>query len=258
MAFADAKKRFSNRVADYVRYRPSYPPGLIGLLETKCGLKPHHTIADVGSGTGLLSKLFLDNGHTVHGVEPNEDMRAAGEEFLRQHPKFLSVNASAEATTLQNASVDFVTVGQAFHWFDASGAQREFRRILKPDGWAVVVWQDRHMEDTAFASAYEGVLEKYGLDYKKVKDSYPEAEKMANFFDRGSLQTAELPNAQSLDWEALQGRLRSSSYAPTAEHANFAPMMAELQKIFEANERHGKVTMEYYARVYFGKLDGGR
>jgi ubiquinone/menaquinone biosynthesis C-methylase UbiE len=258
MAFADAKNRFSNRVADYVRYRPSYPPALIGLLETNCGLTRDHIIADVGSGTGLLTKLFLDYGNSVHGVEPNEDMRAAGEEYLRSHPKFKSVKASAESTTLHDASVDFVTVGQAFHWFDASGAQREFRRILKPGGWAVVVWQDRHMEDTAFASAYEGVLEKFGLDYKKVKDSYPEVEKMANFFDAGSYQTAELPNAQSLDWEALQGRLRSSSYAPTAEHANFVPMMAELRQIFEANERDGKVVMEYFARVYFGKLDGGR
>src|SRR5271167_1588932 len=243
MAFADAKKRFSNRVADYVRYRPSYPPALIGLLEEKCALRRDQAIADIGSGTGLLSKLFLDYGNSVYGVEPNEEMRAAGEEFLRDYGKFTSVDASAEATTLRDASVDLVTVGQAFHWFDALEAQREFRRILKPGGWAVVVWQDRHMEDTAFASAYEGVLEKYGIDYKKVKDSYPEAEKMAHFFDAGSYQTVELPNAQSLDWEALQGRLRSSSYAPTAEHANFAPMMAELKRIFDANEHDGKVRM---------------
>src|SRR5271165_1995784 len=138
MTFADAKQRFSNRVADYVRYRPSYPPALLDLLAKECRLRPVHVIADIGSGTGLLSKLFLDHGNRLYGVEPNAEMRVAGEEFLRDYPTFTSVPGSAEATTLQPSSIDFITVGQAFHWFDVAAAQQEFRRILKPDGWVVV------------------------------------------------------------------------------------------------------------------------
>ena len=254
MPVADAKQRFSNRAADYARYRPSYPSALVDLLSKECGLSAGHTIADIGSGTGLLSKLFLDHCNRVYGVEPNAEMRAGGEEFLRDHAIFTSINGSAEATTLSDACVDFVTVGQAFHWFNVLAAQREFRRILKPGGWAVVVWQDRRMAEIPFAREYEDVLVRFGIDYKSVKDTYPETEKMSNFFDPGTFQTRDLPNHQDFDWEGLRGRLRSSSYAPTENHANYAPMMKELRRIFYAYQQDGAVRMEYFARVYFGKL----
>jgi ubiquinone/menaquinone biosynthesis C-methylase UbiE len=255
MPLADAKQRFSNRVADYARYRPSYPTALVDLLAKECGLQPGQTIADIGSGTGLLSKLFLVHGNHVYGIEPNAEMRAGGEEFLRGYANFTSVDGSAEATTLASASVDFITVGQAFHWFDVAAAQREFRRILKPGGWAVVVWQDRRMEETPFAHEYEEVLVGFGIDYKSVKDTYPETEKMRSFFDAGTFQTSDLPNHQDFDWQGLCGRLRSSSYAPTEDHANYAPMIAELRRVFDKYQRNGIVRMEYFARVYFGKLD---
>jgi SAM-dependent methyltransferase len=254
MAFADSKQRFSNRVADYLRYRPGYPPALLDLLATKCGLRADHIIADVGSGTGLLSKLFLDHGHRVYGVEPNAEMRAGGEEFLREYSKFTSIDGSAEATMLPTASVDFVTVGQAFHWFDVTAAEREFLRILKLAGWVVVVWQDRRMEETPFAREYEQLLECFGIDYKNVKDAYPETERIRNFFDAGTFQARDLPNHQDFDWEGLCGRLRSSSYAPTEFHANYAPMMTDLRRIFDAHQKNGNVRMEYFARIYFGKL----
>ncbi|MGB2636109.1 MAG: class I SAM-dependent methyltransferase [Candidatus Acidiferrum sp.] len=256
MPFADAKQRFSNRVMDYARYRPGYPPALIDLLAKECGLRGNNVIADVASGTGLLTKLFLDHGNRVYGIEPNADMRAGGEEFLRGYPDFTSINGSAEATTLPDSSVDFVTVGQAFHWFDVAAAQREFCRILKPGGWAVVVWQDRRMDETPFARDYESVLVRFGIDYKSVKDNYPEIEKMRNFFDAGTFQTYDLPNHQDFDWEGLRGRLRSSSYAPTETHANYAPMIVELRRIFDTYQQNGTVRMEYFARVYFGKLGG--
>ena len=151
MTFVDAKQRFSNRVADYLRYRPSYPPALLDRLGKECGLRREHVIADIGSGTGLLSKLFLEHGNSVMGVEPNGEMRAGGEDFLREYSNFSSINGSAERTTLAPASVDFITAGQAFHWFDVGKAAIEFRRILKLGGWVVVVWQDRRMEETPFA-----------------------------------------------------------------------------------------------------------
>src|SRR5215469_16795520 len=145
MTFADAKQRFSNRVTDYARYRPSYPPELLDLLRMECGLQHEQNIADIGSGTGLLTKLFLENGNRVFGVEPNGEMRSAGEEVLRGYPNFTSIDGSAEATTLADSSVDFISAGQAFHWFDVELARGEFRRILKPGGWVVIVWQDRRM-----------------------------------------------------------------------------------------------------------------
>ncbi|HUL35730.1 MAG TPA: class I SAM-dependent methyltransferase [Candidatus Eisenbacteria bacterium] len=258
MTFTDAKHRFSNRVADYIRYRPGYPAEILPLLQHWTSFRPDHSIADIGSGTGLLSKLFLDFGNRVFGVEPNAEMRSAGEEFLRSYPKFTSVAGSAEATTLPSDSVDFVTAGQAFHWFQLQPAREEFHRILKAQGRAIIIWNERLIDDTPFLRDYEELLLHFGTDYSKVSESYPRAEQMLEFFHPNEFTSHALPNFQEFDFEGLSGRLRSSSYAPTPGHPQFAPMIAELRRIFDAHQSHGLVRMEYRTRVYAGKLDVDR
>jgi SAM-dependent methyltransferase len=253
MTFTDAKQRFSSRVTDYVRYRPGYPAEALTLLRKECDLRPGHAIADIGSGTGFLSELFLKNGNRVYGIEPNEAMRLAGEEYLASYDSFVSTDASAEATTLENGTIDFVTAGQAFHWFEPAGARREFQRILKPSGWVVVMYNDRQM-DSAFANAYEELLLKYGTDYQRVRESYPESSTMQEFFAGGTVAQHSVPNAQILDWDGLAGRLRSSSYAPLEGQPNYSPMMAALEELFRANQENGRVRMEYVTHVYFGHL----
>jgi SAM-dependent methyltransferase len=257
MNFIDAKQRFSNRAADYARYRPGYPPALLDLLRTDCGLRQEHIIADIGSGTGLLSEPFLKNGNRVFGVEPNAEMRAAGEEYLHAYARFTSVNGSAEATTLASASVDFITAGQAFHWFDQEAARREFQRILRPDARVVIAWNDRRMEETQLTREYENLLDRFGIDYKRVRDAYPEVAQIRNLFDGGVFVAQDLPNHQILDWDGLSGRLRSSSFAPTEGHPNFAPMMAELKRIYGLHEQQGRVRMEYWTRIYYGQMRVG-
>ena len=253
MTFTDAKQRFSSRVADYVRYRPGYPTEALTLLRTECDLRSGHAIADVGSGTGFLSELFLKNGNRVYGIEPNPAMRAAGEEYLASYDSFVSIDASAEATSLENSTIDFVTAGQAFHWFESAAARREFQRILKPTGWVVVMYNDRQM-DSAFANAYEELLVKYGTDYQRVRESYPESQTMHEFFAGGSVSQHSVPNEQILDWDGLAGRLRSSSYAPQEGQPQYAPMMTALEELFRANQENGTVRMEYATHVYFGRL----
>jgi SAM-dependent methyltransferase len=252
MTFSDAKQRFSGRVADYVRYRPSYPSAVLEVLRAECSLRPGHVIADIGSGTGFLSELFLKNGNRVYGIEPNEAMRRAGEEYLASYDGFSSIDGSAEATSLDDAGVDFVTAGQAFHWFEPDAARREFSRILKPGGFVVIVWNDRRTDEAPFTRAYENILERFGVDYKQVKESYPEADRIRNFLSTFSQR--DLPTHQMLDWDSLQGRLRSSSFTPTEGHPNFAPMMEELKKLFDAYQQDGQVRMDYYTRVYYGQL----
>lgn len=253
MTFADAKQRFSSRVADYVRYRPGYPSEVLPLLRTECGLKPGHVVADIGSGTGFLSELFLKNGNRVYGIEPNDAMREAGEEYLASYDNFSSIVGSAEATTLESGSVDFVSAGQAFHWFAPSATRTEFRRVLKANGWIVILWNDRQ-RDTPFADAYENLLLKYGADYRRVREAYPEARVMQEFFGAFTVSQKILPNEQVLDWEGLVGRLRSSSYAPQEGHPNYAPMLADLEQLFRANEEDGRVRMQYATHAYYGHL----
>jgi SAM-dependent methyltransferase len=257
MTFANAKQRFSNRVADYLRYRPKYPVEMLDVLRDNCGLRPEHVIADIGSGTGFLSELFLKNGNRVIGVEPNAEMRAGGAEYLREYPNFRSLEGSAESTGISEGSVDFITAGQAFHWFEPNGARREFLRILKPGGWVVVTWNDRRMDEAQLTREYEDLLERYGIEYARVKDAYPERKSLQEFFAAQNIGECDLPNFQELDHQGFRGRLLSSSYAPAPGDANFEPMLAGLEKIFRAHERNGIVRMEYFTRIYFGQLQSG-
>src|ERR1700740_1992061 len=117
MPVQDATQRFTSRVANYVRYRPGYPAEVLDLLQRECGLTTDSIVADVASGTGIFTRMLLEHGNRVFGVEPNAEMRRAGEEFLSTYPNFTSVTGTAEATTLEPRSVDFVTAAQAGHWF---------------------------------------------------------------------------------------------------------------------------------------------
>ncbi|HEX7955967.1 MAG TPA: class I SAM-dependent methyltransferase [Pyrinomonadaceae bacterium] len=251
----DPTSRFSTRVKDYVKYRPGYPREVLGLLEDECGLTAASVVADVGSGTGLLSELFLRNGNRVYGVEPNREMREAGERLLAAHANFVSVEGRAEATTLEDRSVDFVTAGQAFHWFEPAGARREFERILRPGGWVVLAWNDRRTAGTPLLEDYERLLLEYGTDYREVSAKYMEESSLSTLYGGEGFHTKSFVNEQVFDFEGLRGRLTSSSYAPQPGHPKFEPMMRELEALFRRHERGGRVVVTYDTKVFYGKVD---
>ena len=245
--------RFSNRVDDYVKYRPSYPPEILNPLRSNCGLTEKSVIADVGSGTGLLSSVFLNNGNKVLGIEPNELMRVRAESAFKSVPKFESIAATAENTSLPEASVDFVVAGQAFHWFDRGAARREFVRILKSEGWVMLVWNARKIDASDFLQAYESLLLRYSNDYSAVRHENAESG-LAQFFAPQQMFTATFDNVQRFDYEGLKGRLCSSSYAPSAGNPVFETMMAELRDIFEKYNENGLVNFEYDTKMFYGHL----
>ena len=250
----DPTQRFSSRVENYVKYRPGYPKTILALLRRDCGLSPASVIVDIGSGTGLSAKLFLPNGNRVYGVEPNPEMREAGERLLAKHARFTSVAATAEATTLPDACADFVVAGQAFHWFDIPATRAEFTRILKPDGWIVLMWNERHVSDTIFLRNYERILKTYCPEYAIVDHRRVDARTLHKFFGRQGFKFAHFDNAQKFDFEGLRGRLLSSSYAPEPGQPNHAPMLTELRRVFDAYQSGGHVAFLYDTQVYYGHL----
>jgi SAM-dependent methyltransferase len=248
-------ERFSNRVENYIKYRPGYPPEIVEILKAECGLTPAAVVADVGSGTGILTELLLKNGNRVFGVEPNREMREAAERLLAGYANFTSVAAPAESTTLPVHSVDLVVAAQAFHWFDRAAARREFARILKPGGRVVFLWNERRATSSPFLRAYEGLLQTYAPEYKQVDHKQVAAqEAIADFFSPGSFALARFSNQQAFDFEGLKGRLLSASYTPEAGHPNHQPMLDGLRALFEAHQVGGCVTLEYETRMYYGQL----
>jgi SAM-dependent methyltransferase len=234
---ADSTTRFSNRVADYVRYRPSYPDQLIQTLQAEAGLTPQSIVADVGSGTGISVDLFLRLGCTVFGIEPNAD------------------SATAEATSLPNASVDLVAVGQAFHWFDRDRTRAEFSRILRPNGSVALFWNSRRTESTPFLKAYEALLNEFATDYQQINHTNIDKTVIAQFFAGKPFEIRSFPSFQDFDFDGLRGRLLSSSYAPAAGQPRHEAMLLELERLYRDHQSDGKVRFEYDTELYFGRLN---
>jgi len=249
----DPTARFTDRVGDYARYRPGYPPQLLQLLRDELGLRPEHVVADVGSGTGILSDPFLANGNVVLAVEPNRAMARAARERLGGDPGFRDVDGRAEATGLDTASVDFIVVGQAFHWFDAARTRDEFRRILRPEGWTVLVWNARRLGSSPFLRDYEALLQRWGTDYKEVSARYAEEGAIRTLFGAGGFRKRTFDNVQSFDLAGLRGRLTSSSYAPPPGDARHEPMLAAVAEVFRTHQQNGRVAFEYDTLVYYGR-----
>lgn len=245
--------RFSDRVENYVRYRPGYPPEVLDLLRAECGLQPSHIVADIASGTGVFTRLLLENGNPVFAVEPNLQMREMGVQQLESYPRLVSVAGTAEDTTLRSSSVDFVTAAQAAHWFDLPRARAEFVRILKPGGWCVLIWNERRTANTPFLRDYEQLLLTYGTDYKEVRHERTTAI-IHEFFAPKRCEEQVFDLRQQFDYEGTAGRLLSSSYAPLEGHPNYQPMMQELQRIFHGHAADGQVEFEYNTRAYYGHL----
>ncbi|MGO0062808.1 class I SAM-dependent methyltransferase [Brevibacillus fluminis] len=250
----DSKERFSNRVDTYVKYRPSYPQEAIDYLYETIGLRPDSEIADIGAGTGIFSQLLIERGSRVIAVEPNQAMREAAVDMLADEPGFRVVSGAAEATGLADSSVDFIVCAQAFHWFDRQAAQAEFRRILKPGGKAILIWNSRLTHGTPFREGYDKLLHTFGTDYEKVGHKNISPETLRAFFKGGDMREARFTNSQSFDFAGLSGRLLSSSYSPTPGHPNYEPMMAELRNLYEANQQDGLVSFDYETKVFWGEV----
>lgn len=246
--------RFSDRVENYISYRPQYPQAMWELFREHLHLTPKSVVADVGSGTGILTEPLLHNAATVYAIEPNRDMREAAERLLHSSPGLKSIDGTAEATTLPDRSVDLITAAQAFHWFDRERTRAEFRRILRPGGFVALIWNDRRTDTTPFLRSYEQLLLDRATDYREVNHKNIDDATLKDFFAPTGYQTATFDNTQYFDYDGLAGRLLSSSYAPLPGHPNHEPMMTELRRIFDRYAVHNQVAFEYDTRVYYGRL----
>ncbi len=248
----NSKTRFSNRVADYVAYRPGYPREIVGFLENEYGLRKGDLIADIGSGTGISSELFLKRGYRVTGVEPNREMRGKSTELLGGDPGFTAVDGTAENTGLADGSVDAIIAGQAFHWFDRDRARREFTRILKPGGIVALIWNER-LTASEFEKEYDELIIRHATDYVKVDHRNIDLEKIKVFFDPATVELKVFPNHQDFGFNGLEGRLLSSSYIPARSDAGYEAMSADLRTLFDRYQENGVIRINYDTKVFAGK-----
>ncbi|SEL73810.1 class I SAM-dependent methyltransferase [Parapedobacter koreensis] len=249
----DSTTRFSSRVEDYVKYRPHYPAEVIAFLQETYGLADGHVIADIGSGTGISAELFLKKGYTVIGVEPNQPMREKSIQLLQGYPRFTALDGTAENIPLADQAVDAILSGQAFHWFDRRKAKSEFKRILKANGFVVLIWNERQ-EDDDFGKAFERLVIDHAQDYQRVDHRNISEKEIGDFYSPKAYQLKAFPNAQQLDYNGLEGRLLSSSYMPQKNSEGYSAMVSALRELFDKYEVAGQVTIAYLTKVYVGQM----
>ncbi len=250
---SDSVKRFSNRVENYVKYRPGYPPEMLDLFRNEMNLTENSIIADIGSGTGISAKVFLENGNEVFGVEPNEAMREAAESFLQDFPKFKSVNGTSENTTLSDESLDFVIAAQAFHWFDKEKTREEFKRILKKNGFAALIWNERQLDTNEFLINYENILIEFGTDYEQIRHDNISIKDLNDAFQT-EFSHSKFSNNQTLDFEGMKGRILSSSYMPSPEHPRFNELIKNLESLFAEHQKNGKIQVLYDTNIFYSQF----
>ena len=250
----DSTRRFSDRVEAYQKYRPGYPPGLVSSLLEKTGLDAGAIVADVGSGTGIFTRLLLDHDLHVAAVEPNTNMRLVAETALSDYQQFTSIEGTAEQTGLEDDSIDLVTAAQAFHWFNNPATKTEFQRILKPDGKLALIWNKRAVSEP-FQQAYDNILSEYAPEYNKVNHMNLDEDDIAGFFSEGSMELLHFDNSQSLDFSELIGRLQSSSYCPAEGSAQYIPLVTELVNLFDQFAVNGRIDFAYDTQLYLGIVD---
>lgn len=248
-------KRFDGRADVYSRYRPRYPEEALRILEREFGFYHKMIVTDIGSGTGILSKLFLENGNTVYGVEPNGDMRGFAEKNLKRYlPRFISVIGTAEATGLRSRSVDLVTAGQALHWFDAEKARNEFRRILKPSGHLAVAYNTRRNK-CEIEEAYQRLRDRFAdrmADTVDVDYAF-----VSRFLGNSELKKFTIHNTRTFDYKGMLGLLASASYMPSRGSPEWKDVEKGVRKIFRGRDDRRKLPIHYETTLYVGQITTG-
>lgn len=251
---ADPTKRFTERVDNYVKYRPGYPGEVITFLQKECGLTSDSIIADIGSGTGIFSNLLLDKDYHVYAIEPNQAMQQAAKQWLGSNGNYSPIDATAEATTLPAKSVDLIVCAQSFHWFNDERTRSEFKRILKDGCFVALIWNNRMIDIDKFSKAYEELLKNDSLDYNKVNHRNINDIDFKAFFKDGEYKKITYPNAQVFDWNGLLGRVLSSSYVPPQNTDAGKQFQLLLQNAFAKYNVNGMVSFQYQTEIYIGHI----
>lgn len=249
----DPTGRFGGLAEVYAKCRPTYPAAAIDFLIAQAQLEKGAVVADIGSGTGISSRLLAERGLRVVGIEPNAEMRerAARESLPPDLPLPTYVDGKAEATGLPDGSVDVVVAAQAFHWFQVEPTLREFHRILNRGGWVALLWNERDEADP-FTAAY-GTVIRTAPDAAAVE--IPRGKAGEPLLKSPLFQKAELvlfTNEQALDEEGMLGRAFSASYAPR-EPAAAETFARELRKVFAQFQQGGRVVLRYKTSLYIAQ-----
>lgn len=247
----DYTNRFSGKGEIYAKARPKYAAGFFDYLKNTLGIPAGSAFADIGAGTGIFAEQLLDCGYRVFAVEPNADMRRKAEEKLFQNPNFISVIGSDGNMNLPGKSVDYVTAAQAFHWFDAEAFRRESRRVLKPGGKVILVYNARDVK-AGCIKALASLHSRYNPEFHGFSNGMSH-EKYVNFFT-GTCDVFRTDNTQIYDRKSYVNSVLSSSYALKEDDARYAEYLKDINEIFDTFSVDGFIAIPTETVAYIGTV----
>ena len=245
--------KFDKKGEIYSKARPSYPDALFIYLKDQNLISKSTVAADIGSGTGIFTEKLCPYVSRVFAVEPNDGMRSVAEDKYTAYENIISVNGRAEDTKLSDKSVDFITVAQAFHWFDRQSFKTECRRILKNNGNILLVWNDRDTESELIRENYD-INRRFCPNFKGSSNGIDFSKDAFRDFFEGDFDVVQFRNDLIYDEKAFVSRCLSSSYAPKPGEENYDEYVAELQELFKKHSLNGTAFYPYITRCYIGRL----
>lgn len=242
---------FTDRAENYLKGRPEYPAEFIEYLYNELGISKNDSIADIGSGTGKMSKLFLEKGNKVFCVEPNIDMRSLSNELLNHYKHYVSIAKPAEDTGIKSNVVDYIVCGNSYDYFDRNLAKPEFKRILKKTGKVIVTYYGQQNEKVS--EEIEELNSKYGL-----KQTYTIPQKNRDFsdiFTKDKFIEKIFEHKFSESYEDFIAGCLSSSHAPKPNTENYNLYCDGLKKIFNNNKTNEKLELTFRLKCLIGNVD---
>ncbi len=247
------KHKFDQKGAVYSGGRPSYPEEIFSYLESNKIINSNSVCADIGAGTGIFTSQLAPCVKSVYAVEPNENMRFVAEQQYGSLGNVISVNATAESTTLSDASLDMITVAQAFHWFDREKFKTECRRILREDGYVVLVWNDRDANSEIIKDNF-AVNKEFCPNFKGSSNGIDFGKEGFSDFFCGEFEIIEFENNYVYDIDTFIKRNLSSSYSPKVTDSNYNSYVNAIKAVFNKHCVGGVVNYPYITRCYIGKV----
>lgn len=243
--------RFDGKGSIYAKARPKYATELLEYLKNTLHIPADSVFADIGSGTGIFTEQLLGCGYNVYAVEPNSDMRGKAEEKLSGYDTFHSVNGADSNTTLPDNSVDFITVAQAFHWFDEKAFKKECLRILRPGGKVMIIYNSRDMQAEC-TKALAKLRFEYNPDFHGFSNGISDTACRA-FFDN-TCDVLKWDNSLTYDRGGYTDRLLSSSYSLKEGDLRYHEYLRAIDDMFDRFSVNGNITVPTNTVLYVGKI----
>ncbi|HLO27660.1 MAG TPA: class I SAM-dependent methyltransferase [Anaerolineales bacterium] len=243
---------YSTKAEKYAKYRWDYSLQAIEAIIQIAHVTEQTLAADIGAGTGMLTKHFAGRVRHIYAVEPNDEMRKIAEGQLERFENCSVIKGCAEAIPLGNQSVDLITVAQALHWFDPTRTRAEFRRVLKPKGWLTAI--RNYGVDQTLNQAMGRICAEADRAGLLEAVPHPEEKPVSYYCGHEDIQRLTYEIEEKQNWDEFIGSLLSASYMPEESHPSYPRLERVARQVFDDLSENGELRVRGETELIIGQV----